>query len=163
MALTMEKAVKELIATLKKENFPGETKKSYWNKLTEQLAEDGSWEDEVINQTKEEVAAWLGKLKKNDLAGVWEESEIAVEEYEDEDTPEKDTVIEELSDELLDVVLNIIEDSAPKEEYYIPEAGTGNKKKFDDDDDFDDDFKDNFDDDDMEDFGGDDYFDDDRY
>jgi hypothetical protein len=99
MALTMEKAVKDLIAILKKEVFPGETKKSYWNKLTEQLAEDGSWEDEVINQTKDGIAAWLDKLKKNDLASIWEESETALDEYEDEDLPEKDIIIDQLIDD----------------------------------------------------------------
>lgn len=161
MALTMTKAATDLISMLKKQKYPEEPKKTYWNIVTEQIAEEGTWDDDLIDQVKEEIASWLSKLKKNDLNNLWDESESA-EEY-DEDLPDNETIIDELSDELLDNVLNKIEDSTPREEYFIPEAASSKKKK-DEDDDFDDDFKDDiFDDDEIDDFDGDDFFDDDRY
>jgi Na+/phosphate symporter len=161
MALTMTKAATDLISMLKKQKFPDEPKKTYWNILTEQIAEEGTWDDDLIDQVKEEIANWLSKLKKNDLNNLWDESESA-DEY-DEDLPDNETIIDELSDELLDNVLNKIEDSTPREEYFIPEA-TSSKKKKDEDDDFDDDFKDDiFDDDDLDGFDDGFFEDDDRY
>ena len=163
MAITMSKATADLISMLRKEKYPDEPKKTYWNILSEQLAEDGTWGDDLIENVKESIAGWLGGLKKAYLNSLWDESETAAEEYGEEDQPDNDTIVDELSDELLDLVLNKIEDSTPREEYYISEAGSG-KKKFDDDDDFEDEFKDDiFDDDDVEDFGSEDFYDDDRY
>jgi hypothetical protein len=64
---------------------------------------------------------------------------------------------------LLDLVLDKIEESIPREEYYISE--TGSKKKYDEDDDFSDDFDDDLfdDDEDFDDLEDDNYYDDDRY
>ena len=161
MALTMAKAATDLISILKKQKFPDEPKKTYWNILTEQIAEEGTWDDDLIEQVKEEIAGWLSKLKKNDLNSLWDESESA-DEYED-DLPDNETIIDDLSDELLDNVLNKIEDATPREEYFIPEAASS-KKRNEEDDDFDDDFKDDiFDDDDLDDFDDQVFEDDDRY
>ncbi|WKZ69477.1 MAG: hypothetical protein QY331_16060 [Melioribacteraceae bacterium] len=162
MALTMTKAATDLISMLKKQKFPDEPKKTYWNILTEQIAEEGTWDDDLIDQVKEEIANWLSKLKKNDLNNLWDESESA-DEY-GEDLPDNETIIDDLSDELLDSVLNKIEDATPREEYFIPEAGNKKGKADDDADDFDDDFKDDiFDDDDLDGFDDGVFEDDDRY
>lgn len=163
MAITMGKAVTELTSILKKQKFPGEPKKTYWNILSEQLSEEGTWDNGLIDQVKEDISRWLEKLKKNDLQNLWDESEIAAEEYADEDSPDSETVIEELSDELLDLVLNRMADSTPREEYYISEAAS-TKKKLSEDDDFEDDIKDDlFDEDEIDDFDSDDFFDDERF
>jgi hypothetical protein len=94
---------------------------------------------------------------------LWEESETAAENYSDEDMPDEDVAVDELGEELLDLVLDKIEESIPREEYYISEADS--KKKYDEDDDFSGDFDDDLfdDDEDFDDFGDDNYYDDDRY
>lgn len=161
MAISINKATNDLISLLKKQKSPDEPKKDYWTILNEQITEEGSWGDELLDTIKDEVSGWLGKLKKGDLKILWEESETAAENYDGKDMPDNETVVDELGEELLNSILNKIEDSTPREEYYIPEAGSS-KKKFEDDD-FEEDFNtDLFDDDDLDDFG-DDYFDDDRY
>lgn len=162
MALTISKATNEIVSLLKKQSHPQEQKKTYWNVMNEQLVEEGTWGDELLGQVKEIIADWVNKLKKNDLKILWEESESAAENYSGEEIPDNDIVIEELSEELLDLTLNRIEDSVPREEYYIPEAKS--IKKFSDDgDDFAEDIDDDlFEDDDLDSFE-DDYFDDDRY
>jgi hypothetical protein len=163
MAITLSKATNELVALLKKEKFPDNKKKTYWNILSEQISEDGSWDDDLLDKVKEEITNWLTKLKKNDLLSLWEESETAAENYSDEDMPDEDVAVDELGEELLDLVLDKIEESIPREEYYISEADS--KKKYDEDDDFSGDFDDDLfdDDEDFDDFGDDNYYDDDRY
>lgn len=163
MAISLSKATNELVSLLKKEKFQDNKKKTYWNVLTEQISEEGSWDDDLLDKVKEEIANWLGKLKKNDLQSLWDESETAAENYSDEDLPDEDVVVDELGEELLDLVLDKIEESIPREEYYISEAGS--KKKYDEDDDFSDDFDDDLfdDDEDFDDLEDDNYYDDDRY
>lgn len=163
MAISLSKATNELVSLLKKEKFQDNKKKTYWNVLTEQISEEGSWDDDLLDKVKEEIANWLGKLKKNDLQSLWDESETAAENYSDEDLPDEDVVVDELGEELLDLVLDKIEESIPREEYYISE--TGSKKKYDEDDDFSDDFDDDLfdDDEDFDDLEDDNYYDDDRY
>lgn len=163
MAISLSKATNELVSLLKKEKFLDNKKKTYWNVLTEQISEEGSWDDDLLDKVKEEISNWLGKLKKNDLQSLWDESETAAENYPDEDMPDEDAVVDELGEELLDLVLDKIEESIPREEYYISEAGS--KKKYDEDDDFSGDFDDDLfdDDEDFDDFEDDNYYDDDRY
>lgn len=164
MAISLTKATNDLVSLLKKQKFSGNKKKTYWNILTEQMSDDGSWDDDLLDKVKEEIIAWLNELKKSDLQLLWNESETAAENYADDDTPDEDAMFDELGEELLDLVLDKIEDSVPREEYYISEANS--KKKYNEDDDFDEDFDDELfeeDDDDFDDFSEDDYFDDDRY
>ena len=164
MAMNIEKATLELMSVFKKEKYPDTPKKTFWNILSEQISEEGSWDDNLLDQVKEKISGWVGKLKKSDFGSLWEDSVVANEEYSDGNNPDSDTMIDELSEELLDLVLNKIEDSIPREEYYISEASGGKKKYDDDDDDFEKDFDDDiFDDDDFGDVSGDDYYDDDRY
>ena len=164
MPLTMNKATTDLISMLKKEKFPKQSKKTFWNILNEQLDEDGTWDDDLMDKVKELVGGWLAKQKKSELKNLWEESETAAEDYADEDMPDNETAIDLLSEELLDLVLNKMDDPSPQEEFYTPGAASGKKKFDDDDDDFDTDLKDDiFSDDDIEDFGADDYFADDRF
>ena len=161
MAISLSKATNDLVSLLKKEKFPNNKKKTYWNILSEQMEDDGSWEDGLLDKVKEEIAKWLSGLKKAELQTLWEESETAADNYADEDMPDEDVVYNELGEELLDLILDKFEDAAPREDFFIPEAG--GKKKFQDefDDSFDNDLFD--DDEDFEDFSDEDYFDDDRY
>ena len=164
MAMNIDKATTELVSMFKKEKFPKAPKKTFWNILSEKISDEGSWDDELLDMIKEKISSWVSKLKKNDFTSLWEDSEVANEEYSDGSNPDSDTMIDELSEELLDLVLNKIEESIPREEYYISEASGGKKKYDDEDDDFDKDFDDEiFDDDDFDEMGSDDYYDDDRY
>jgi len=161
MAITLSKATNDLASLLKKQKSPDNKKKTYWNILTEQISDDGSWDDDLLDQIKEEITTWLNKLKKSEIKSLWEESETAAENYADEDMPDDETIIEELGEELMDLVLNKIEDSIPKEEFYIPEKKGKIKLE---DDEFGDDFdEDLFEDGDFDNFEDDDFFDDDRY
>lgn len=161
MAMSLNKATNELVALFKKQKFSENKKKTYWQIITEQMSADGSWDDDLLDKVKEEITTWLNKLKKSDLQDLWDESETAAENYPDEDMPDEDVALDELGEELIDIVFDKIEDSAPREDFYIPSKGSKKKFEEDFDEDFDDDLFD--DDEDFDDLGDDNYFDDDRY
>lgn len=157
MAIPFHKAVKDLTAHLKKEKYPKEKKASYWEILKKNLAEEGVWNKELLDSTKQIISAWLGKLKKADLENLWSDSE-SFSESKSEDA----LSMEQLSEEFLDLVLEQVEDSTPREEFFINEA-KNSKNYFDDDEDDIDLDKDIFDDDDLDEFDDDVFEDDDRY
>ncbi|KUG26599.1 hypothetical protein ASZ90_003563 [hydrocarbon metagenome] len=163
MAITISKATNEIVSLLKKQVHPNDKKKTYWSLMSEQLTEEGTWDSNLINQIKEIIIEWVNKLKKSDLMDLWEDSETAAENYSGNNEPDNGVMVEELSEELLDLTLNRIEDSVPREEYYIPEAKNPDKN-FSDDDDFADAIDDDiFEDDDLDDFEDNYFDDDDRY
>jgi|GEM_PF-1632127 len=163
MAITISKATNEIVSLLKKQVHPNDKKKTYWSLMSEQLTEEGTWDSNLINQIKEIIIEWVNKLKKSDLMDLWEDSETAAENYSGNNEPDNGVMVEELSEELLDLTLNRIEDSVPREEYYIPEAKNLDKN-FSDDDDFADAIDDDiFEDDDLDDFEDNYFDDDDRY
>ncbi len=163
MAITISKATNEIVSLLKKQVHTNDKKKTYWSLMSEQLTEEGTWDNNLINQVKEIIVEWVQKLKKSDLMDLWEDSETAAENYSGNNEPDNGVIVEELSEELLDLTLDRIEDSVPREEYYIPEAKNLDKN-FSDDDDYDDAIDDDmFEDDDLDDFEDNYFDDDDRY
>ena len=162
MAISIGKATNEIVSLLKKQLHPNDKKKTYWSLMSEQLTEEGTWDNNLIDQVKEIIIEWINKLKKSDLKDLWEDSETAAENYSGDNEPDNGVIVEELSEELLDLALNRIEDSIPREEYYIPEAKNPDKD-FSDDDDFADTIDEIFEDDDLDDFEDNFFEDDDRY
>ncbi len=162
MAETIDKAVKELSALFKKETSLLNKKLTYWNLLKNNLAEEGTWDDDILDSAKDRISTWLGNLKQEDLQSLWNDSESATG-YEEDETIENDFMLSELSEELLDLILEQIEEITPREEFFIDETKSKKNKYSDDnEDDFDID-DDIFDDDDFEDLDDDFYDDDDSY
>lgn len=153
MALTINKSLKELKTFFKKEIYPGEDKLSYFDLLKKNLAEEGSWDDELISNTKKEIHSWLKKLNEDDLQSLWKHSESS----EAVETDKVEQIVGELSEELLDLVLEQVEEVTPREEFFIDL----NQKEADTDDEIDIELDDIFEEDELDDF--DDDFYDDRY
>lgn len=64
MAISIGKATNEIVSLLKKQLHPNDKKKTYWNLMSEQLTEEGTWDNDLIDQVKEIIIEWINKLKK---------------------------------------------------------------------------------------------------
>lgn len=134
MAPSLNNAVNDMVKLLKKEK-PSGSGETYWNILSIQLLEERSWDEDLLSSIKLEISKWLENQDDKTVKELWEKSETALEDYEEDHLPEIDTMIIDLKDELLDMVLERVEEENPKEEYLTD----GDEEVFDlDDDDFDD-------------------------
>lgn len=151
MSGALSKAVKEIESILKKTSRSGKKGKSYYDILSDQVNADGAWNEELLTEVKEKITEYLRKYNDKQLLKMWEESDIAVEYENGIDQPDAERVKEDVSEELLNRVLDSLDSNLDEENYFV-----GNKLNDEDDDEFEDFGRD--------DFESDDYFDDDdRY
>ncbi|PKL87884.1 MAG: hypothetical protein CVV23_13055 [Ignavibacteriae bacterium HGW-Ignavibacteriae-2] len=160
MAVSMTKTISDLQVKLKKTGYPGKGKKSYWDVLADQAGRQGKWDEDILSNLKEEILSFLSALTDKKLKDLWDQSDASIDSY-DKDDVDADKIKDELSEELTNKLLDMLDESSEDDDYFAP--AKKQKKKFDDDED--DDFS--FSEDDFDKYSEDssfkDDFDDDRF
>lgn len=139
MAISFNKAIKQITENLKSEKFP-KSKLTYWEKLGEEYTSSGHWENETLDAAKGIIEAWLKNLSAEDWESLLDSSDTG-SQYSEEISAKNDTLVGGVAGELLDYILDQFDSEVTDDEIYI------------DDSDIDEDFLDEeFDDDDFDDF-----------
>jgi hypothetical protein len=167
VAASLTKAAGEIEKLFKKLQTPGKSPKTYWQVITEQVEEEGVWDEEFLNLAKEQIGAYLNKFDNEKLFDLWEQSEAASENFTERSELKPDSVKSDLKEELLNLILDKFDSGSHTTNYYEGESYYIENAKDDDsfdDDEFNDDIKDiDLNTDDLFD-DDDDYFeDDDRF
>ncbi|MFH1197834.1 MAG: hypothetical protein V1720_19190 [bacterium] len=112
--------------------------KSYWDTFADQVDKDGVWDEKLIESAKGEIKKWLGKHDKKSLVNLWEQSESAVDSSDDGASLKPDKLKDNLSDDLLNVVLDRLGNSSDSDDIFATSISKKkkNEKAEDDDEDF---------------------------
>jgi hypothetical protein len=139
MAVTMKKAVMEVIDSLKKLPEPGKKTGSFWNFMKSQLLEEGQWDQEQISVIEKEIDKILGKLGSENLHELWLESPRGQQKFDDDIKADISEMKEDIKDEMIGQVMDRMDDNYAARDNYYPAnepmeySETGNKLEIDDD------------------------------
>lgn len=124
MTLSINKIADDVIVTLKNEKL--KNKKSMWDELTNQVSQEGTWDQELIKGIEKIAQLKLKSIKEKDLRVLWELSEAAMDSFEDSDSIDIEKAKNEIVEDIVNKVLDKSDTSYEEEEYY---------NEFDDDED----------------------------
>lgn len=160
MAVSLNKTISDLQFKLKKTGYPGKGKKSYWDVLADQAGRQGKWDDDILNNLKDEILSFLNGLTDKKIKDIWEQSDASIDAYEQDDL-DADKIKDDLSEEITNKLLDLLDDSAEEDDSFAPMKKRKRKYDEEEEDDF------HFEEDDFDKYSDDvpfkDDFDDDRF
>ncbi|MFA3783315.1 hypothetical protein ABRY23_09660 [Melioribacteraceae bacterium 4301-Me] len=154
MAQSLRKSINDLVTILKKQTAPGQKKKSIWETLQSQLADEGEWDQKLIKAIEQEADKYLSKFDKKTLIAMWEDSDVALDSGKESSLLSTKEIKEDLVKELVDKVMDRLDSNYSRSNYFDEDEQPFAEEKHDEEEDefeleepdeFDDDIK--FDDD----------------
>ncbi len=124
MTLSINKIADDVIVTLKNEKL--KNKKSMWDELTNQVSQEGTWDQELIKGIEKIANTKMKAFKEKDIRSLWETTETSIDSFSDSDDIEIEKAKADIAEEVVNKVLDKADISYEEEEYY---------NEFDDDED----------------------------
>lgn len=118
MATSLKKVTNDLVALLKKQNAPGQKKKSIWDTMLDQVSDEGTWDQNLIKAIEKEIDGYLSKLDNKTIAELWDDSDAAYDSDNDSSTLDTKAMKADLVNELVDKVMDKIDDGNSRESIY---------------------------------------------
>lgn len=98
--------VRETISLLKKNPSPLDNKATIWESLNDQLTDEGTWDQVLINEIEKIIITKLSKLELDKIQELWENTEAAYDTFEDiMDVPQEKLLVD-VKEDILNKVLD---------------------------------------------------------
>lgn len=127
MSLPLSKAVRDVESILKKSK---QKSKSLWEQLSDQISNEGTWDENLLASIKSEIKKYLDKYKYDQLFSAWENTEFSAEYSGDVESIGVNKVKEDLSEEILDRVLESVDSSFEEETIYAKDDEDDEEDEF---------------------------------
>lgn len=144
MSVALSRVIRDVQELLKKTPKGVKKGKAYWDVINSQVTAEGAWDEDLLNSIKGEILEFLNKYKKDQLLKMWKDTGIAADFSDDLKALDTNRLKKDLSEELLNKILDSLDSSGYEEESYFTRGAS--RKKYSDDGDDDDDFREKFDD-----------------
>lgn len=111
MAHSIRKSINDLTNILKKNPAPNQKNSTIWDSMKDQLSEEGTWDENLINSIEQHINQHLEKIKEDDLRDMWMDTETAAESMADvEELPIK-KVKTDLTEDILHRIMDKVGES----------------------------------------------------
>lgn len=108
MTLSFNKIIKDVENLLKK--YPEDKKKvkSYWDNLSEQVSQEGTWNKKLLDSSKTLIIKYLEKYSLSQLIPIWQMTKYYSDYLGDIEKVKLDMIQNDLAEEILDKILEIV-------------------------------------------------------
>ncbi|MCL4547337.1 MAG: hypothetical protein M1495_02085 [Bacteroidetes bacterium] len=122
MSNQMNKITNDVIAALKKFPAPGKKSGSFWDFMKSQLADDSTWDQSHLKVIEKEIDTHLSKLDKKSITELWKNTDVGGGKYESEKKVETKEMKTDLTDELMGMVMDRMDDNYSSRDSYHAET-----------------------------------------
>ena len=118
MTLSFHKIIKDVENLLKKNPENKKKVKSYWDNLSEQVSQEGTWNEKLLDSSKTLIIRYLEKYSLAQLIPIWQMTKYYSDYLGDIEKVKLDMIQNDLAEEILDKILEIVGSSYEEDLIY---------------------------------------------